>query len=282
MNIVGVYHKGCIDGTTAAAVLSKKFPDVALYPLTHSYQPSDLVPILERLTSETQVYTLDCALGVREFLERGVSVITLDHHISVHDELLTLAKENSRFTYIFDNNKSGASLSWAYFFPEVHRPWIIDLVEDHDLGRWRLQPDTKYLNNYLAAFVDMPEAVLPLFSGIPDEVKHEGMVVTHFIDLLVEQFSELKPVLMHINGHQVRAYNATTCQSEVGHRLSQETEAAVCLFTVQGDHVRLSFRSSPGQVPSALDLAQAVGGGGHVQASGAKIPLSTFLGLLQA
>ncbi len=281
MTIVGVYHKGCIDGTTAVAVLQRKFPDAKMYSLTHNFAPSDLTTILEMLTKDTEVYTLDCALGVEEFLERGVMVTTLDHHISVQEKLTALAQRNPQFRYVFDNSKSGASLSWSYFFPDIHRPWVIDLVEDHDLGKWNLIPETRYINNYLLSFVDMPEAVSPLFEGISNQVEKEGIFITRYIDLLVEKFSELKPVILRIGDYVVHGYNVTTSQSEVGARLSKEGGGAVCLFTIQGDAVRLSFRSGPGQVPSALDLANVLDGGGHVQASGAKISLPMFLSLLK-
>src|SRR4051812_34063186 len=83
-SIVGIYHKDCSgnDGQTAAGVLLRKFPEVQLFALTPSYSQEDVQPVLDALTPETTVYTVDASAGVEECLSHGVKqLITIDHHI---------------------------------------------------------------------------------------------------------------------------------------------------------------------------------------------------------
>jgi len=278
--IIGVYHKGCIDGTMAAAVLLHKFSDAKVYPLNHNFAPSDLTPILKDITLDTMVYTLDCALGVEEILATGTQVITIDHHISMKDRLETVAAKNQKFTYIFNNDKSGASLAWSYFFPELPTPRVVELVEDHDLWTCTYGQETKEINSYLMLYSDKPQEILALLNGIPDEVRRGGALLSQYIDLLVQQFSEFKPVHLKIGTHIVRGYNVTTAQSQAGDVLSDQVKAAVCLFMIRGDHVKLSFRSKDDHVPSSLDLAQMLDGGGHANSAGARISLGAFIQMI--
>jgi len=46
--IVGIYHRKCADGSTAATVLLSQFPNVDLYPLAHGYEESELTEILQK------------------------------------------------------------------------------------------------------------------------------------------------------------------------------------------------------------------------------------------
>ncbi len=280
--VVGIYHKSCIDGTTAAAVLCRKFPETKTYSLSHDFGLDDITPILKTITPDTKVFTLDCALGVQEILTQGSAVTTIDHHISVNERLNLLAKTNTKFTYVFDNEKSGASLTWSYFFSDSPIPEVIRLVEDSDLWRWKFGDDTKYVNNYLSTLVNKPEEILPLLIDLPKSVKEQGAIISQYAKILIDQFvSEAKPVTLFIGPYTVPAYNVTTFfKSEIGDSLSKISNSPVCLFTIIGERVRLSFRSQKGQHPSPLELATIAGGGGHENAAGASIPIAVFLNML--
>ena len=44
--VVVIYHKDCIDGTTAAAVVLRRFPEAKLFPLSHDPSVDDLEKVL--------------------------------------------------------------------------------------------------------------------------------------------------------------------------------------------------------------------------------------------
>jgi len=155
--IIGIYHKGCIDGTTAAAVLLRKFPSAKVFPLGHAHTKDELQEMLDVADEGAEIYTVDCGLGAKEFLAAGYKVTTLDHHISVKELFEGLEKEYKNYSFIFDNKKSGASLTWSYLFPKEDESEIIRYVEDSDLWKWEYGEDTKYVNNYLSMFKDDPK-----------------------------------------------------------------------------------------------------------------------------
>lgn len=85
---------------------------------------------------------------------------------------------------------------------------------------------------------------------------------------------------MKIGDYKVRAYNTGLFQSEIGNILSTKFDQAVCLFSINGDYVKLSFRSLDSHNPSALDLAKLLNGGGHRNAAGASVSITEFCSML--
>jgi oligoribonuclease NrnB/cAMP/cGMP phosphodiesterase (DHH superfamily) len=280
-NIVGIYHGGCIDGTTSAAILLKRFKDIQVFPLSHGYSQEDIDLISTNISPDinnTFIYTLDCALGAQHFLDLGYKVITLDHHITDKEVYEEVAQKNSRFTYIFDITKSGSSLAWSYFFPNSEIPRVVSLVEDGDLWIWKYGDESKNLLSYLSMLRNKPEEILPLLDGIPHDATLAGNTIGHYIGTIIDQYTnKAKSLVLNIGNYKALVYNITDFQSDCGHILSEKTGSAVGLFGIKGDEVRFSFRSTDTNMPSALDLATILGGGGHRNSAGAKMKLKEFI-----
>jgi oligoribonuclease NrnB/cAMP/cGMP phosphodiesterase (DHH superfamily) len=278
--VIVTYHKDCIDGTAAAAVVLRKFPTARLFPLLHSYTQSDIGPILSLISPETEIYTVDCSLGIREFLMHEVKITTLDHHAGNMELLTLLASENPRYSYVFDNEKSAASLAWSYFFPDEQQPEIITYVEDADLWRWSYGEETKDVNNYLSMFWNDPKSMLELIEGDLSEIKAKGKVISMYADKQIEEQVTLASFNLKIGDHIVPAYNITAYQSACGNMLSEKLGKAVAMFTIKGNQVKISFRSKENQQPASLELAQLLEGGGHMNAAGATVSLQAFLSMV--
>lgn len=278
MKTIAIYHKDCTDGTTAAAVVLKKYPDAQVFPLSHGFEPHELEPILQLAEKGDRILTVDCILGVKEFLAKGFEVLSLDHHIGIKEEMAELARTNKKFTFVFDNSKSGASLSWTYLFPQEPMPEIIKYVEDVDLWNWKYGNDSKEIGNSMFLLTNKPEEVLKLFSSPLDSIKRDGKAISAYTTYIVKEATEkTEPIYISISGHKVPFYNITTLKSESGNVLSQIRNEAVGLFSIDGHKVKISLRCLDGHKPTALDLAQALGGGGHVKAAGAGMPLTDFI-----
>ena len=279
--VIGIYHKDCTDGTTAAAVVLKKFPQALLFPLAHSYKKEDLEPILDLIDHDTICYTVDCGLGVKELLEKGVKVTTLDHHISVKENLEAIAHENKDYTFVFDNDKSGATLVWSYFFPDQRQPELLKYVEDNDLWRQRYGGNTIDVVNYISIFRNDPETVLKLMESDLSLIKSKGEIISQYTDRQITDQMSFQPIYIKINERMVPILNLTAYQSVIAHKFSEKLDRAVGFFFITGDTVRLSFRSVDHQIPTALDLASILGGGGHKNAAGGiLIPLKEFLKMI--
>ena len=221
------------------------------------------------------------AIGVEEFLDKGHDILVLDHHIGVKEKMEKLANENEKLTYIFDNDKSGASLAWSYFFKDETQPELIKYVQDSDLWTGKYGDDTKYVNNYLSMFSNSPEQMLEFINSDITEIKTKGKIIAGYADNQINKLVEsIQEVKLQMGEFIVPGYNITRYESAVGHKLSEIQNKAVAMFTISGDSVNFSFRGNAGDNPSALELAQFIGGGGHKNASGANIPLKDFMEMI--
>ncbi len=278
--VICIYHKNCTDGTTAAAVLLKKFPDCQLIPLEHNYSDEDIEGLLSLVDKDTTVYIVDFSLrkeDLEKLINRARKVILIDHHIGVKEFLQELSKKYQNFEYIFDNNRSGASLTWIYFFGEENIPDLIKFVEDKDIWTWRYGDKTKYANTYLFLFTNQPEKVLDLLEQPIDKILETGKILSNYTDYLINYFIEkAKEIYIKIGDYKIKAFNTGLFQSEIGNLLCEKYKEPIALFNINGDIVKFSFRSCDYVSPSALELAKILGGGGHKNAAGAAIKLKEF------
>lgn len=278
---IGIYHKNCTDGTTAAAVLLRKFPDIKLFPLVHSHTEDDLEHIHRDAGEGSEIYFVDFATGVEEFLDKGHDILVLDHHESVKERVEKLAEENERLTYIFDNEKSGASLAWSHFFGDEEIPELIKYVEDSDLWAGKYGDDTKYITSYLSFRADTPEKMLEFIeNGDVEEIKEKGKIIADYGDVQIKRLVEgVQWIKLKVGELEVHAYNIVSEEyaSAIGNKLATKNNEAAVMFSINGGNVNFSIRSIESNDPSALDLAKLLGGGGHKNAAGANIPLEDFL-----
>ncbi|MFZ2522930.1 MAG: phosphoesterase [Minisyncoccia bacterium] len=279
--VVAIYHKDCSDGTTAAAVILKKFPEAKVFPLHHSYTPEELQPIISLIDNEVDFYTVDCVMGVKEVLALGFKVTSIDHHGGVKEEFENLAKENPNYTFIFDSNKSGASLAWSYFFPDEEVPELIKYVEDVDLWKNKLGENTKFVARYLVSLNDKPEETLKSLNSDIGEILTEGKIISNYADFTVEDEAQLKPIKIKIGDNLVNAYNTSSINSSVlGSIHNKSTGQTFVCYRINGESVKYSFRSTDECTPSALDLASQIGGNGHRNSAGARTTLKKFLEMI--
>ncbi len=281
---IGIYHKNCTDGTTAAAVLLRKFPDIKLFPLVHSHTEDDIAHIHKNTGEGSEVYFVDFATGVEEFLDKGHKVTIIDHHISVKEKIEKLAEENKELNYVFNDEKSGASLVWWYFFKDEKEPEIIKYVEDSDLWTGKYGDDTKYVTSFLSTNADTPEKMLQyIVSNDVEEIKKKGKIIADYNDVQIERTIEgIQKIQLQVGGYEIPAYNITSSEyvSAAGNKLATLNDQAAVMFSINGGNVNFSFRSIDSNNPSALDLAKVLGGGGHRNSSGATILLEDFLKMI--
>ncbi|NPA57868.1 MAG: phosphoesterase [Aquificae bacterium] len=279
-----IYHGNCTDGTTAAAVVLKKYPQAQTYPLEHGYSEEELEKILSGMDRDTLLYIVDFSLkeeDLHRVLDRVGKVVNIDHHISAKNLLERFASQYENFVYVFDNAKSGASLTWDYLFG-TEPPPIVRYVEDKDIWLWRYGETTKYVNLYLLPLTNKPQEVVKLFDKPIDSIIEKGKVISSFADYLINRFVErAEETPVKIGKYVVKGFNTNYFQSEIGNILATKHDQAVLLFSIQGFKVKMSFRSNTGHKPDALDLAEEVGGGGHRNAAGAVVPLDLFCQMIQ-
>jgi len=283
--IACIYHKDCIDGTTAAAVVLRKFPDAQCFPVGHSTAAQELKEIFPQIPLDAVLYIVDTTHGLEMALERGQSVVVIDHHVGERERVEHIAEMNAHCTYIFDNERSGASLTWTYFFPDEQLPALVAHVEDIDLWKHALGENTEHAANYLALLRNDPASIRVHLDEDIKAIYAHGAILTRLARQEVALLIEIAPVPVAIGTHVVAAFNITNhtlnVQSACGHELAKLHGAAVALYTIRGDIVRFSFRSLDDQSPSALELARVLNGGGHRNSAGATMRTQDFISNLK-
>jgi hypothetical protein len=122
-----IYHKNCLDGNGAAAVVQRRQPDCEFLSMQYGVAPPT---VLGRL-----VYIVDFGLSLehmRAIRAQASEVVWIDHHAS------QLPVHRALGWGTLDTEESGASLTWKVLFPGQPPPPVIPYIKDKDLWQWKL------------------------------------------------------------------------------------------------------------------------------------------------
>lgn len=270
-DIVVIYHADCRDGFASAYAAWKKFGEDA------SYIPckagNNTPP--EGLTNK-ELYILDYSFSketLQTLLDTNKSVIVIDHHKTAKEDVESF-EDN-----IFDNDHSGAVLSWKYFHPDTDVPPLLEYVEDHDLWRFAL-PENREFNVALGQYDVTFEAWDALIEELKDTDKlinfiAKGALLAKFEDRLVAKLMQYKERVL-FEGHEVWAINASRIYRSIlgnqlaGLNLAQEQTPIGIVYYHNGGSVSVSLRSIGDTDVSVL--AEKYGSGGHKNAAGINVP----------
>lgn len=288
-----VYHGGCDDGWGAAFAAYLKHgsgPHAQYIGVDHRAGTH-----VASVCAGKDVFFMDICFSKPEMLEilgRSNSLLVLDHHKAAMDEI-----GHSERWATFDNNRSGAMMAWDYFHgPRTPPPAFIKHIQDSDLHLFR-DPNTHPFIAKLRTFRQNFEDWTVVYrqtekpQGYADFVRDGKIVHDAFLtDCEVVMQQKTRIVLNGIQGLAVNAPGKYA--TEIGVRLSQESETFGCVWYVREDGgIKASLRSSapksadPNLVTFALDvnsLAQKIpfklaglkGGGGHHSAAAFIVPFA--------
>lgn len=252
-----IYHKNCLDGKAAAAVVLRKVPDAELLPM----QYREPTPTVEG----REVYMVDFGLPIEAMraLKAQATVLTwIDHHASslpVHARL--------GWGHL-DTSTCGAVLAWRVLFPGKPMPAILPYIEDKDLWLWRL-PDSRavaaglaraYAGLDLAGLLDVtPAAMAELGRG---DLAKQALRVREAVQAGVAVENPYG-----LAGVRMLAVPANCDQNEVAELATQAESAgglgfdlAVVFYPKKDGTWVHSMRSA---VVDCAAIAERFGGGGH-------------------
>ena len=164
--------------------------------------------------------------------------------------------------------KSGARLAWEFFQPDAPIPDLLRFVEDRDLWNWQY-PDSAA---YLAA----------LDTQAQTQFVARGLVMDDKFTKLAADIAEgAQPVVFNgVTGLMVNAPGVF--HSLVGELLSKKCGSFALMWNAtaneKGGVVKVGLRSQRGF--DCIPLASSMGGGGHAQACGFKMPAARLAELL--
>ena len=276
-----IYHGGgCSDGFAAALAAWLYFDQRATFlALDHGdVQSVDDLPGL----AGRAVYILDFSFSAQILTaidERAAKLVMLDHHQSA---AASLRGFQCRCGVVhFDMTQSGARLAWDFFFPDVPVPELVRCVEDRDLWLWRYAESAAFL-----AALDMEEqsferwhALMHMQQSQREAFLERGRALSAQFNQWAAQIAQSAQPLI-FNGFTGLMANAPgVFHSQVGHLLSEQSGTFALLWMVDAQgQVKCGLRSQSGF--DCIAIAQSMGGGGHPQACGFRMPLQRLAELL--
>jgi len=259
-----IFHKNCLDGRAAAAVVKRKEGKCEFRPMAYGTG----TPIPSGVGR--RVYVVDFALpadDMRQLQREASELIWLDHHetsIAIQAEL--------GFGTI-DRAECGATITWRHCFPDSPLPQVLAYVRDKDLWRWEL-PDSKAITAGLEdRFSDTDFA--SLLDADLEQMRKRGEPLVNARRKQVKR-SAARGVAVNdpygLRGIRALVVNDLNNVSDLGDHICMPTERgglgfdlAIC-FTMRRDGKWIHSLRSAGRVDCAA-VAEHRGGGGHPNAA---------------
>lgn len=266
-----LYHASCFDGFGSAWAARKYFKDKAEYiPVSYQFDPPKIEP-------KSEVYLVDFTYPMATLQslvkDLDLKITILDHHKSAQEDLqgLPAAGADEPLSALFDMDRSGAVITWEYFFPKVETPLFLKYIQDRDLWQFKL-PKSKEFHAWIRShpfdFELWDRFNLHFEHNNQEHFLNEGAALLRAADQTVEMMCK-KARYVKILGHKAIVVNATCHWSEVGHHLLEkfpEAEFAASYGDITEDKVMWSLRGRGDFDVSKI--AKHFGGGGHKSAAG--------------
>lgn len=273
-----LYHGGCTDGWCSAYVAHKMLHGweerrVVLMPI----RPDEDVRIEENFD---EIFSIDVLPNKRVLDEFREKITCIDHHVTNQE----IFKNNPK--WLFNLNKSGASLAWEYFFSEARKkhptvdelPWWVQYVEARDLWKLNLPKMEEISATIYSTEMTIDDWNIMVGAG-KDRAVTNGKILLRAKNKLIDQLIStahniafpLYPGAGPADRVVVPCVNAPTFahMSEVLTKLAANAAFAVGWYVTETGSVRYSLRSTGYDVAK---LCEKFGGGGHVKAAGFTFP----------
>lgn len=289
MTILCIYHGNCADGFGAAWVVRRALGDeVEFHPGFYGKAPPDVT------VRDILLVDFSYKRSILDEMARvASSIVILDHHKTAQEDLAPFAIEEcggGRFTWdntqeyfrdlvelgrppvlaLFDMKRSGAGITWDYFYPNDPRPELINHLEDRDLWIFKLS-GTRDIQASVFSYpydfeiwdrlISTPMEVLALEGGAIERKHHKD---------IAELVGVSKRRINILGWHIPVANLPYTLSSDAGHLMGKGEPFAACYMDQEDGRV-FSLRSAEDGV-DVSEVAKKFGGGGHAHAAGFKVP----------
>jgi len=273
---VVLFHYPCQDGLSSGWIVNyfhKSYDkNIDIYPIKHG-SPYDYSRLKNKKIIFCDYSPSKEVLDELELICDEIKI--LDHHITALDAL------KDKPYAIFDMEKSGAGLTWEYFYPLIEMPLFIQMVQDRDLWKWNI-PDSK----------DFTAGLFTLWDGYDHYDFEQIFKLYDEIYLSKDKFNfcmGLGQVINKANSQKAKSIAESGCKridkfmgfkvcvvncpvehaSEVGNVLSSMDSidfAVMWSYNNVTESYYVSLRSC--NKVDVSKIAKSYGGGGHVNASG--------------
>ena len=280
-----VYHHPCIDGFGAAFTIWYYFKtkfgleranQIKFKPASHSEtydNPQD--NFYTKFTDKT-VIIVDFSYKfniLQKIIEVANNALILDHHVSAEEDLKSIDNQYK----IFDMKKSGAVLTWEYFFPNTKIPTFIQYIQDRDLWTNLLPKLDEFITFFNEIKFDFDLWETYLDDSVFNSTIEKGSNWLDYKNILVAKSAKrASKVIQIIDGQYcIVAYlNSSDFRSDIGSKIFNFHPLAdfscVWSYSLHKDSTNFSLRSTDDRF-CVKDIAVKSGGGGHRNAAGVTI-----------
>jgi hypothetical protein len=295
-----IFHKNCFDGFTSFMILQKT-KKISKHAVVFPDVPSAKTP--PNGVAGKNVIIMDVAYKyevLKQICMVAKSVLFIDHHITIHDDVLKIKKEtNENMEIIYDEQECGASLTWKYFFDGKEMPLFVRYIKDNDIGTWKL----KWTHEFIAALdVDYKTNLdrntirkwEKLFDpNITDSIIKKGKIYREYINHLAKEnskrysmeafpsekiYEEFTEYFNKPGEYKVAVFCGGGCPSAtiLGLKMLETIECDFALMwnlNLDRKEYVISFRS---KITDVGRIAHMFGGGGHTLASACSFPMTRY------
>lgn len=276
-----IYHANCDDGFGAAFAFWKykapQYENVAYHPGVYGDNP----PFVDK---DTDIYILDFSYDPETLCilaGEANTVVLLDHHKTAMEAWDKFREANdypSNLFIEFDMNRSGAMLAYNYFKTDNSCNCLFDFLQDRDLWRFEFK-DTKAFTQYLRTLPQDFAHWNTLNNRLNGSIGYANVIETG--EVLLNQFEKLYKEICGMGKREIwiDGIKGLECNcppqfaSEIGDLLAKESGTFGHTWFVKDDYNLHSLRSL-GEFDVSV-IAKSLGGGGHKNAAGFKLPFSS-------
>jgi len=286
-----IFHKKCPDGFTGFFLLHKSnqihksaliYPDV---PSAKNTPPN---------IDNKDLIIIDVAYKynvLQDIISKAKSVLFIDHHITIRNDVLKLEEEYpDKFKSIYNEKKSGATLTWEFLYPKKKHPYFIDLIEDNDIGKWELPNIKDFMSGFNVNFdlklndVNLKKFNILFKKSTIKQLINKGKIYNEYKKYLTQEnstrisierfpsdniYKEFKDVFKKPGQYKVAVYCGSSCPNptELADKILDDTKCDFFISWVlnldRNEYV-LTFRSFNVNVGN---IAKLFNGGGHTYAA---------------
>jgi len=292
-----LYHTADFDGKCSAAIVKYKYQNCELFPVDY-YNIIRLEANNQFIkTSNKSNYPIDIFFDkndiiimsdfsfsdfeIMRFIQSNTEkFIWLDHHYtSINNSL----KNNFKTDGLLNENKSGCSLTWEYFFTEREIPYSIFLLEKYDIGKFYFNNDVLPFEYGMRSKDDSEtdpnniEFWTKIFEDkeFIQSIIEEGKICLKYQNKLNKRLSK-NIFNTYLEGWKCAAINSPKMSSLFFDCLSNKEEYDIFAnFSLNNEGWAISLYTEKDYINVGL-IAEKFGGGGHKKAAGFNYPTLPF------
>ncbi len=292
-----IFHANCADGFGAALAVHKFFDGkVDFHKGVYGEDPPDV--------TDRDVLIVDFSYKrdvINKMRRTANAILVLDHHKTAEKELEGFKPPlgdwrgfiDSRATFnekirhcveeneglamirvLFDMERSGAMITWDFFFPGREAPPLIHHIQDRDLWRFDL-PGTREIQAAVFSYPYDFDTWYGLLDEHTEALFVQGVAIErkHFKDVYELLESNKREAL--IGGYWVPFANMPyTMASDAGNIMATPKDVAfAACYSDTKTHRYVGLRSHKDHGIDVSVIAEMYGGGGHKHAAGFQMPI---------